>query len=97
MQLAVKSSSAFTQLLPSHFHSAAPLVFDFPRLVFFLCFAMAALVFFALFYALWVFRQPQPVANRGQDLAVEMLWMLVPFVFFLLMVGPATKLFICGE
>lgn len=94
MQLAAKISSALAHLLPSHLPSAAPLFFDFPRFVFYLCFAVAGLVFFALFYALWAFRQPQSVVSRGQGLASEMLWMLVPFVFFLLMVGPAIKLLI---
>ncbi len=66
-------------------------VYDLHMLIFYVCCAIGAVVFGAMFYAVFAHRKsvhPKP-ANFHESTTVEIFWTIIPFVILILMAIPA--------
>lgn len=74
-------------------------VYDLHMLMFYICVGIAVVVFGAMFYSMVVHRKSKGVkpANFHENLTVEIVWTIVPFIILIFMAVPAAKTLIDME
>ena len=89
----MKKLLAFLILLSSRNASALPVhggIDVWHRLAFYLCCALAVVVFIAMLYSLCRFRQSKKT-HFHRRFSLEMLWTVIPFIILLALAFPAAK------
>ncbi|MDA0117684.1 cytochrome c oxidase subunit II [Vibrio sp. T11.5] len=74
-------------------------VYDLHMLIFYICCAIAVVVFGAMFYSMYYHRKSKGVvaANFHESTKVEVIWTVIPIIILILMAIPATRTLVAME
>ncbi|MBU2899232.1 cytochrome c oxidase subunit II [Vibrio hepatarius] len=74
-------------------------VYDLHMLIFYICCAIAVVVFGAMFYSMYHHRKSKGVvaANFHESTKVEIIWTVIPIIILVLMAIPATRTLVAME
>ncbi|MYM60121.1 cytochrome c oxidase subunit II [Vibrio sp. OCN044] len=74
-------------------------VYDLHMLIFYICCAIAVIVFGAMFYSMYHHRKSKGVvaANFHESTKVEVIWTVIPIIILVLMAIPATRTLVAME